>query len=141
MTAANSLEQRLLAGYADQLTHYEGALAILHRAQTDSADANTWVQDLHAVLIRLTALDAALEADRAAWREAAGTPGGELRALCKHIAERIDALAKGVQERMSELETRKTDLLPKLDALIQKRRMRDAYAKHGGIATYGAAST
>jgi len=139
MTAADALEQRLLDGYVEQLAHYDSALAMLDRTEKDSAYG--WVHDLHALLMKICDLDQRLDADRAAWREGSHTAGGELLALWERIAARIDALARAVHAHMSELQTRKADLLPALDALIQKRRMREAYGKHGGMAIHGAAST
>src|SRR5262245_38376280 len=133
MTAADPLEQRLLDGYAEQLAHYDGALAILRKATSETAHDGSWVQDLHAILVRLGAMDVLLGPDRLAWRQAPRAPGGELRAMCEHIAARIEALAQGVHGHIRELMTRQSDLLPALDILIQKRRMREAYGKHGGI--------
>ena len=121
--------QRLLDGYAAQQALYDRAVAIWRQAEENAASARLWPQDLHAVLMTLTALDAAMAPDKAAWQRSARAPGEELLGLWACIAARIDTLADGVRRCLADVETRQKHLLPALDALVQERRMHQAYIK------------
>ncbi len=134
-------EQRLLVGYREQLALYDRALAILGQAGANAGGQSALLDELHAVLVGLTKLDAALAPAKDAWRETSGASGDELRVLWQDIAARIDTLADGIGRQLEQLEARRIHLQPALDAVIQQRRMRTAYGRHGGRASHGAAST
>ena len=101
-SAVGALEQRLLQDYEVQLRHYERALAILAQEPAAVITHDGWVHDLHKVLHDLAALDRAMKDDKRAWRSSGKTPGAELSALLKRLAERIRMLAEGIDWRMPE---------------------------------------
>ena len=131
MTGLAALERRLVDAYREQLRHYDRAVDILRQAPNGSGDG-AWVEDLHAVLAQLSASDVPLSEDKAAWRQSGRQPGPELRALWERLAARINTLEAGVARHMANIEAGKKQLLPAIDTLIQKRRMLQAYGKHGG---------
>jgi hypothetical protein len=134
MTAAQgALEQRLIHAYQEQLQHYTRALAVVDQqapASTVSGNQN-WVHDLHAALEDVQTVDAAMADDKSAWRLSGLYPGLELSTLLERVAHMICALADGIDRHMDELQAHKEQLLPEIDAFIQRRRMLEAYGQHG----------
>ena len=132
MTAAPpTLEQRLVQGYRQQLRHYDHALAIVNQQAPPTSAMGHWAQDLDAVLQSVGTIDAALAEDKSAWRRSGAQPGPELAALLDQLANRLGMLAQIIKAQVAELETRSEQLMPEMDALIQQRRMLNAYGAFG----------
>jgi hypothetical protein len=129
MTAApDALEQRLTHAYEQQLRYYDRALALLDRqARSPEADSCQWANELNGILKMVNDLDAGLEPEKAAWRQSGRHPGPRLRNLLELVGDRVKTLIGGVDCRVADLEARKARLLPDIDALIQKRRVLEAY--------------
>ena len=132
MTASlQTLEQRLVQGYQEQLRHYDQALAIVNQETPPTIAMGHWAHDLDAVLKNVGTIDAALAEDKSAWRRSGGQPGPELAALVDQLANRLGMLAQIVKGQVAEFEARKEQLMPEMDAFIQQRRMLHAYGTFG----------
>jgi hypothetical protein len=59
----------------------------------------------------------------------------------ERLAARLAELAAAVQLHVADLEARKEQLLPEIDAFIQKRRMLQAYGKYGDRQSHVAKSS
>jgi hypothetical protein len=129
MTApTDTLEQRLLRGYQEQLRLYDQALAVVDQ---ETGVSSHWAGALDILMKTISTLDAALAEDKAAWRQGGRQPGPELSALLDRIAGRLAMLGQIVQGQVAEFEARKARLVPEMDAFIQQRRMLNAYGTYG----------
>ncbi len=117
----DELEPRLIQGYQTQATLYDRALHV--------ADSAANFAELNAILREISAVEAVLAEDKAAWRSSGRQPGPLLREALDSVTERIRALAALVDQLVADLEARKQALLPGVDECIQQRRMLHAYAK------------
>src|SRR5262249_10223799 len=117
------LEQRVLAGYQRQASHYERALRLL-----EQRDAN-WAQDLHAILEEVARLEPVYADAKAAWQQSGQTPGVELRAVLDRLAEQIRVLRAMIDSQVAELLARKQRLVPEIDDFIRRRWMLNAYGQ------------
>jgi hypothetical protein len=119
------LEQRVLAGYRRQASHYERALRLL-----EQRDAVTnWAQDLHAILEEVAGLEPEYADAKAAWQQSGKTPGVELRAVLDRLAEQIRVLRAMIDSQVAELLARKQRLVPEIDDFIRRRWMLNAYGQ------------
>ena len=119
----DDLDQRLIAGYRQQAIQYEYALRLI----ADTTRVGDWAHRLNEALGLIAELDAALADDKAAWRRAARTPGPALRAVLDSVGERIQSLAKHIDERVASLMDEKKRLVPQIDEFVRQRAMLNAY--------------
>jgi hypothetical protein len=134
MTAViHELEPPLIGNYQKQLPLYQRALAIAERQETGAlaVAGNDWVRGLNCALEEIASLDAALAADKNAWRLSGQQPGPELSALLMRVAEYIKALSGAIDRHVAQIQERKEKLMPALDKFIQQRRMLEAYGSYG----------
>ena len=129
MTAQEDpLEQRLVHAYREQLRLYDQAVAL---TEHETAPGNHWIGGLDPILQAIAAVDKGITEDKSAWRQAGLQPGPEFSGLLDRIAGRLAMLAQIVQGQVAELEARKEQMLPEMDAFIQQRRMLSAYGTYG----------
>jgi hypothetical protein len=127
----DALEQRLIAGYEQQLQAYEHALEIFAARSQDLE--RDWLTRLQEPLDCIAALDRVMTADKAAWRASGRSNGIEMRAVIDRLAKKIQALKVCVDGEVAELTARRDRLLPEMDDFIRQRWMLNAY----GAATLG----
>jgi hypothetical protein len=121
-----TLEERLIANYQEQARWYERALEVLKRQLLESDG----LDEFNDVLQIVAALDNALKADKAAWRQSGLTPSDSLRGAIDQVATRIRALSEVVDGHVAALVERKTRLLPEMDAFCRARSMLNAYSQY-----------
>lgn len=125
-----SLEERLLAGYSEQLRRYDRAAALLDEVPSQGAEtsgAEPWAHALHALLQEAAAIAATMAADVASWRQARCRPGPELHSVLERLGRRVQGLSRSIDQRIDGLRARQQQLVPEMDAVIDKRRMLRAY--------------
>ena len=133
MNTPPALEQRLLEGYRAQLTLYDQAMSLITAPPGDKQD---WAEDLHGLLGELAQRDREMAADKAEWRQSNDEANGELTTLITEVAQRITNLSAVINQRMSELQSRRDQLVPEVDEFIRRRRMIEAYGKYGDRQTH-----
>jgi hypothetical protein len=130
--SVDDLEQRLLAGYRQQLQNYENAwLVLVGRVPTDGQThaPSDWLPRLQDPLQRVADLDRAMAHDKAVWQQNAGKPGRELSAVLDQLAEKIRVLKEAIDAEVADLLVRKQRLLPVMDDFIRQRWMLNAYGQ------------
>lgn len=130
-----SLEQRLIAGYRQQASHYEQALQMLEQRDTAALGEERWVTGLQVILQTVAELNARMADDKAGWGQAQRSPEAELRVVLDDVAARIRLLGERIDAAVADLVARKRRLLPEIDDFIRQRWMLAAYGRQDQAAS------
>lgn len=127
----DALESRLIAGYELQRRYYAEARQLIDQhgqeSQTDF-DNLEWTDRLTRILAEVAAADAALAADKAAWRTAKRTPGPRMKETLDRLADDIRELKGKIDPMIGELQTRRRSMMPEIDLVVRHQQMLTAYA-------------
>ncbi|MBI1833100.1 MAG: hypothetical protein HYR84_16795 [Planctomycetes bacterium] len=125
-----ALEQRLIDGYQAQAQWYSRAHEILARHGSEDGAMYSWVVDLQSALNEVAAIDMAMTADKAAFRQSGEPAGPALRQTLDALTEIIGKVAQSVDAWVARLTERRNQLAPQLDEFIRQRQMLHAYGPH-----------